>query len=52
MSEPALRLCVPEPGQTWSVAQATAMTPCLEKLSAPERVRWALDYLPPRAILT
>lgn len=52
MPEAALRLCVPEPGQGWSDAQITAMAPCLEKLSAQERVRWALAYLPPRAILT
>ena len=51
-AEPSLRLCVPEPGQAWTDAQTTAMAPCLEKLSAPERVRWALEYLPARAILT
>ena len=46
MHSPALRLCVPEPGQAWSATQTTAIAPCLEKLSAPERVSWALDYLP------
>ena len=49
MSKHAIRLSVPEPGQSWSDAQTLVMTPCLEKLSAVERVRWALDYLPSRA---
>lgn len=52
MSVTALKLCVPEPGQHWSAAQLAAVTPCLEKLPADERVAWALQYLPPRHILT
>ena len=52
MSEPKLKLCVPEPQQSWSESQLKAITPCLEKLSAKERVQWALDYLPDQPILT
>lgn len=52
MSEPKLKLCIPEPQQSWSEAQLEAITPCLEKLSAKERVQWALDYLPSQPILT
>ena len=52
MTEHALRLCVPEPGSSWNETQTTAMTPCLEKFPAVERVRWALDYLPQNAILS
>jgi len=52
MTKHALRLCVPEPGSSWSESQTSAMTPCLEKFSAVERVRWALDYLPQNAILS
>ena len=52
MSELKLKLCVPEPQQSWSEAQLEAITPCLEKLSAKERVQWALDYLPGQPILT
>lgn len=52
MAEAKLKLCVPEPQHTWSVAQVEAMTPCLERLPAEERVQWALDYLPARPILT
>lgn len=52
MPEPTLKLCVPEPEQTWSNSQLESVTPCLEKLSATERVQWALDYLPGQAILT
>lgn len=48
----ALRLCVPEPGKTWTESQTRAMTPCLEKFTAEERVRWALDFLPGQAILS
>jgi len=50
MSE--LKLCVPGPQQGWSDAQLEAVGPCLEKLSASERVQWALDYLPNEPILT
>ena len=52
MSEPKLKLCVPEPQQGWSDLQVGAIAPCMEKLSATERVQWALDYLPGQAILT
>ena len=52
MASAALKLCVPEPGQSWSEAQLFAVTPCLERLTAAERVQWALDYLPDKPILT
>jgi len=52
MSEPKLKLCVPEPQQGWSDSQLDAIAPCMEKLSAAERVQWALDYLPGQPILT
>jgi len=52
MAEAKLKLCVPEPQQSWSNAQVEAITPCLERLPAEERVQWALDYLPARPILT
>jgi phosphoadenosine phosphosulfate reductase len=52
MKEPVLKLCVPPPQQSWSEAQLTAIAPCLEKITAQERVQWALDYLPGEAILT
>lgn len=47
-----LKLCVPEPQHPWSDAQLKLISPCLASLSASERVRWALDYLPGQAILT
>jgi len=52
MPEPKLKLCRPRPQQGWSEPQLEAITPCLEKLSAKERVQWALDYLPGQPILT
>jgi phosphoadenosine phosphosulfate reductase len=52
MSEPVLKLCVPAPEHAWSDSQLESIAPCLEKLSAAERVQWALDYLPDQAILT
>ena len=52
MAKPNLKLCVPEPQQTWSDGQLQSVAPCLEKLSASERVQWAIDYLPGDAILT
>ena len=52
MPEPTLKLCVPQPEQAWSNSQLNSVTPCLERLSASERVQWALDYLPGQAILT
>ena len=52
MAEAKLKLCVPEPQHVWSAAQIEAIAPCLERLTASERVQWALDYLPAQAILT
>ena len=52
MPESKLTLCVPGPQQGWSQSQLKAINPCLEKLSAKERVQWALDYLPGQPILT
>lgn len=52
MNQPALKLCVPSPGRLWSESQLKVVNPCLEKMSAPERVQWALDYLPAAAIMT
>ena len=52
MSAARLDLCVPRPGQPWSAAQLAAVNPCLERMDAGERVRWALDYLPGRHVLT
>lgn len=52
MTEPKLKLCVPEPQHAWSDSQLESIAPCLERLSASERVRWALDYLPGQPILT
>lgn len=52
MSEPKLKLCIPQPQQTWSETQLEAIAPCLERLSASERVQWALDFLPGQPILT
>jgi phosphoadenosine phosphosulfate reductase len=36
----------------WTQDQLDAVNPCLEKMTVPERIRWALDYLPDNAILT
>jgi phosphoadenosine phosphosulfate reductase len=52
MSAASLELCVPRPGQPWTAAQLAAVNPCLERMDAGERVRWALDYLPNRHVLT
>ncbi len=52
MTNAALKLCVPEPGRSWSSSQLDSVIPCLERFSAAERVQWALDYLPDRPILT
>jgi phosphoadenosine phosphosulfate reductase len=52
MSEPKLKLCVPKPQVNWSESQLNSIAPCLERLSAEERVQWALDYLPKQFILT
>lgn len=47
-----LELCIPRPGQAWTDAQLEAVNPSLEGMSAAERVRWALDYLPDTAVMT
>lgn len=47
-----LNLCIPAPGERWSTAQIEAVNPCLDRLSAEERVRWAFAYLPQRLVLT
>lgn len=52
MSEQALKLCIPRPGQHWTEQQLAAVNPCLEKLSAVERIQWALDFLPEQVVLT
>jgi len=52
MSELKLKLCVPQPHQSWSEKQIEAIIPFLERLPAIERVQWALDYLPGQPILT
>lgn len=52
MSEQALKLCIPRPGQHWSQQQLDAVNPCLEKMSAQDRVQWALDFLPEDVVLT
>lgn len=52
MSEAKLKLCVPEPQHSWSSSQLESVAPCLERLSATERVQWALNYLPDQPILT
>jgi len=52
MSSPALKLCIPQPGQVWKPTQLAAVNPCLERMGATERVEWALQYLPPNHLLT
>jgi phosphoadenosine phosphosulfate reductase len=52
MSEQALKLCIPRPGQHWTQQQLDAVNPCLEKMSAQDRVQWALDFLPDQVVLT
>lgn len=52
MKASGLSLCIPEPGQAWSSSQVDAVKPCLEKMHATERVQWALDFLPDKAIVT
>lgn len=52
MTEPTLKLCVPEPQHSWSESQLESITPCLERFSAEERIQWALNYLPGQPILT
>ncbi len=52
MSCVAPELCIPRSGQSWSAAQLATVNPCLENSTAPERIQWALDYLPQVAILS
>ncbi len=52
MSNAALKLCIPQPGQAWNTSQMLAVNPCLERMSAPDRVQWSLDYLPRQHVLT
>ncbi len=52
MSEPVLKLCIPQPQHSWSGTQLESVAPCLERLSAIDRVQWALDYLPGQPILS
>lgn len=52
MDGATLTLCRPEPGRPWGAAELRAVEPCLERLDARERVRWALAYLPGPAILS
>ena len=52
MSDSALNLCIPHPGQFWNSAQVGAVNPCLEKMNAEGRIQWALDYLPDQVIMT
>ncbi|MDT8319962.1 MAG: phosphoadenylyl-sulfate reductase [Xanthomonadales bacterium] len=47
-----LNLCIPAHGARWSAAQIEAVNPCLEGISAEERVRWAFAYLPKRLVLS
>lgn len=52
MSGAALKLRVPLPDSPWSQDQLDTVNPCLERMSASERVDWALTYLPRNPILT
>jgi phosphoadenosine phosphosulfate reductase len=52
MSAAALELCIPRPGERWTPAQLDAVNPCLERMDAPERVRWAQDFLPAHHVLS
>ncbi len=52
MNASGLSLCIPEPGQPWNSSQLEAVKPCLEKMQATERLRWALEFLPDNAIMT
>lgn len=52
MNRPALKLCVPAPGQSWNDAQLEAINPCLEDMAAAERIDWAIEYLPAGPVLT
>jgi phosphoadenosine phosphosulfate reductase len=52
MKNPALKLCIPRPGQVWRAHQLAAVTPCLERMTAQDRIEWALDFLPENHLLT
>lgn len=52
MSAAGLDLCIPRPGQAWTLPQLEAVNPCLERMDAAERIRWALDYLPAAPVLS
>lgn len=52
MSAAGLDLCIPRPGQAWTASQLLAVNPGLERMDAAERIRWALDYLPARPVLS
>lgn len=52
MSETALKLCIPAPGGHWSETQLDSVNPCLERMSTDQRIEWALQFLPGRAVLS
>lgn len=52
MTQTALKLCIPGPGSRWNDSQLEAVNPCLERMDALERIRWALEYLPGKPLLT
>lgn len=52
MNATPLKLCIPGPGQAWTPSRLKAINPCLEKMTAGERVRWALEFLPRQPVLT
>lgn len=52
MSDSALKLCIPSPGGQWSESQLASVNPCLEKMTADERIAWALQFLPQKAVLS
>jgi phosphoadenosine phosphosulfate reductase len=52
VSAASLDLCIPRPGQAWTASQLEAVNPCLERMDAAERVRWALDFLPASPVLS
>lgn len=52
MKSSALKLCIPRPGQVWRPPQLAAVTPCLDGMTASERIEWALEFLPENHLLT
>lgn len=52
MNRAALELHVPQPDAPWSQEQLDTVNPCLERMTAAERMDWALDYLPSNPVLT